>query len=55
MDSKKGIGVLLNTSFNVAGKPILSSVGDAFKIFNESQMDNLLIENYYFKKNYVKI
>ena len=55
MDSKKGIGVLLNTSFNVAGKPILSSVPDAFKIFNESQMDNLLIENYYFKKNYVKI
>ena len=55
MDSKKGIGVLLNTSFNVAGKPILSSVSDAFKIFNESQMDNLLIENYYFKKNYVKI
>ena len=54
MDNKKGIGVLLNTSFNVAGKPILSSVADAFKIFEESEMDNLLINDYYFKKNYEK-
>jgi len=52
MDNKKGIGVLLNTSFNVAGKPILSTVADAFKIFEESQMDSLLINDYYFKKNY---
>ncbi len=55
MDYKKGIGVLLNTSFNVAGKPILSTIADAFKIFEVSQMDNLLVENYYIKKNYVKI
>jgi len=54
MDNKKGIGVLLNTSFNVAGKPILSTVADAFKIFEESQMDSLLINDYYFKKNYEK-
>lgn len=49
-DNKKGVGVLLNTSFNVDGKPILSTVSDAFKIFRESQMDRLVIENYYFKK-----
>ncbi len=49
-DNKKGVGVLLNTSFNVDGKPILSTVSDAFKIFRESQMDGLVIENYYFKK-----
>jgi len=55
MDNKKGIGVLLNTSFNVAGKPILSTVADAFKIFEESQMDSLLINDYYFKKNYEQI
>jgi carbamoyltransferase len=45
-----GIGVLLNTSFNVDGKPILSTVQDAFKILESTQLDNLVIENYYFKK-----
>jgi carbamoyltransferase len=46
-----GVGVLLNTSFNVNGKPILSTVKDAVKIFNETHMDSLLIENIYFKKD----
>jgi carbamoyltransferase len=50
-NEKRGIGVLLNTSFNVDGKPILSTIEDAFKIFRQSKMDNLVIENYYFKKN----
>ena len=44
------IPVLLNTSFNVDGKPILSSIKDAFKILESTQMDGLVIENYYFKK-----
>jgi carbamoyltransferase len=38
--------VLLNTSFNVNGKPILSTIKDAFKIFNESGMDTLIVEDY---------
>jgi carbamoyltransferase len=46
-----GVGVLLNTSFNVDGKPILSTVQDAFKILESTQLDNLVIENYYFKKS----
>ena len=46
-----GVGVLLNTSFNVNGKPILSTVQDAFKIFEESQMDSLVIENFYISKS----
>ena len=50
LDSKTGIGVLLNTSFNVAGKPILNSLKDAFHIFETTQMDNLLIENIYLEK-----
>jgi len=49
-EKKSGVGVLLNTSFNVAGKPILSTLKDAFKIFEESEMDGLIIEDYYFKK-----
>lgn len=45
-----GIGVLLNTSFNVAGKPILSTCQEAFKVYNETNMDGLIVEKHYFKK-----
>ena len=47
---KTGIGVLLNTSFNVDGKPILSTYRDALKIFNETQLDRLYLDGYYFVK-----
>jgi carbamoyltransferase len=49
-ESKTGIGVLLNTSFNVDGKPILSTIKDAFTILEKTQMDCLILEDYYFKK-----
>lgn len=49
-EEKTGIGVLLNTSFNVDGKPILSTVKDAFTILEKTELDNLIIEDYYFKK-----
>jgi carbamoyltransferase len=45
-----GIGVLLNTSFNVNGKPILSSISDAFTIFEKTRMDKLVVEDIYFTK-----
>ena len=45
-----GVGVLLNTSFNVDGRPILSTVKDALQVFNSTQMDCLLIEDFYFRK-----
>ena len=50
IEKKTGVGVLLNTSFNVNGKPILSTLGDAFNIFENTDMDCLLIENYYIRK-----
>jgi carbamoyltransferase len=49
-EEKTGIGVLLNTSFNVDGKPILSTAKDALTILSTTDMDCLVIENYYFKK-----
>jgi carbamoyltransferase len=49
-EKKSGIGVLLNTSFNVNGKPILSRYSDAFKVYDKTEMDCLLLEDYYFKK-----
>lgn len=44
------IGVLLNTSFNVNGKPILNRYTDAFKVYDKTQMDRLVLSEYYFKK-----
>jgi len=45
-----GVGVLLNTSFNVNGKPILSTYKDAFEIYDKTELDSLLIEDYYIRK-----
>lgn len=47
---RTGIGVLVNTSFNVDRKPILSSYKDAFKVFDETQLDRLYLDGYYFTK-----
>jgi carbamoyltransferase len=42
--------VLLNTSFNIAGKPILNSYRDAIWMLENTQMDGLILEDYYIKK-----
>lgn len=47
---KTGVGVLVNTSFNVDRKPILSSYKDAFKVFDETQLDRLYLDGFYFVK-----
>jgi carbamoyltransferase len=50
MHEKKGIGVLLNTSFNVAGKPILNTYKDALWVLDHKDMDGLILENYQIRK-----
>ncbi len=45
------IGVLINTSFNVRGEPIVNSPEDAFKCFMNTEMDYLVIENFLYEKN----
>lgn len=47
---RTGIGVLVNTSFNVDSKPILSTYNDAFKVLDTTQLDALYLDGYYFKK-----
>ena len=51
-DFKKitGIGVLVNTSFNVRGEPIVNSPEDAFKCFMNTEMDYLVIEGFLYSK-----
>lgn len=46
-----GIGMLLNTSFNVDGKPILSSVRDMFTILKNTQLDGIIVEDVLVLKN----
>jgi len=41
-----GIPVLINTSFNLKGEPIICSPGDAISSFKKSQMDFLVLGNY---------
>jgi carbamoyltransferase len=45
-----GVPVLLNTSLNVMGKPIVHSVGDAFTIYLSSGIDVLVIGDRVFSK-----
>ena len=42
--------VLLNTSFNIRGYPILSSIKDALYALNNTQMDYVVIDDYLFAK-----
>ena len=41
-----GTAVIVNTSFNVRGEPIVCSPEDAFKCFMYSDIDILILENF---------
>ena len=46
-----GCPILINTSFNIRGEPIVCSPLDALKCFMNTNMDILVIENYLLIKN----
>jgi len=43
--------ILVNTSFNVRGEPIVCTPEDAFKCFMGTELDCLVIGNYFLEKN----
>ena len=45
-DEKTGCAVLINTSFNVRGEPIVCSPQDSYKCFMRTEMDVLTMENF---------
>ena len=45
-----GVPVLLNTSFNLRGEPIVNSPANAFNTFSKSGIDVLVLENFMIKK-----
>ena len=46
-----GCPVLVNTSFNVRGEPIVCSIEDAFNCFMGTNLDILVIEDFILFKN----
>jgi len=49
-EKKTGCAVLVNTSFNVRGEPIVNTPEDAYRCFMRTEMDYLVIENYLLAK-----
>jgi carbamoyltransferase len=49
-EQRTGCGVLVNTSFNVRGEPIVCTPADAYRCFMRTEMDYLVIENFFLSK-----
>ena len=49
-DEKHGCPVMINTSFNVRGEPIVNTPEDAFRCFMRTHMDHLVLGNYLLNK-----
>ena len=41
-----GVPVMLNTSFNLRGEPIVNTAADGFQTFSNSEMDSLVLETF---------
>lgn len=50
-EAKTGCAVLVNTSFNVRGEPIVCTPEDAYRCFMRTEMDILVLENCVLKKS----
>ena len=49
-EEQTGCGVVVNTSFNVRGEPIVCTYADAYKCFMRTHMDYLVLENFLIDK-----
>jgi carbamoyltransferase len=49
-ESRTGCGLLVNTSFNVRGEPIVCTPEDAYRCFMRTEMDTLVVENFVLEK-----
>lgn len=48
--NQTGYGLVVNTSFNVRGEPIVCTPADAFRCFMSTEMDVLVVNDYVFEK-----
>ena len=49
-NTRSGCGVVVNTSFNVRGEPIVCTPNDAYRCFMRTEMDFLVVENFLLDK-----
>jgi carbamoyltransferase len=49
-NKRTGCGVIVNTSFNVRGEPIVCTPEDAYRCFMRTEMDYLVVENFLLAK-----
>ena len=49
-EARTGCPVLVNTSFNVRGEPIVCTPEDAYRCFMRTEMDYLVVENHLLRK-----
>ncbi|MBI3798671.1 MAG: hypothetical protein HY268_17110, partial [Deltaproteobacteria bacterium] len=49
-EAKTGCGVIVNTSFNVRGEPIVCTPEEAYRCFMRTEMDVLVLQNYVLNK-----
>jgi carbamoyltransferase len=55
VQERQGVPVLLNTSFNIAGQPIVESPAEAIETFLSTDIDYLAIENFWIGKRHVAV
>jgi carbamoyltransferase len=46
-----GYEVLINTSFNTKGRPIINDIDEAFALLDESEIDYLYVDGFLFERN----
>jgi len=49
-EKKTGYGIIINTSFNVRGEPIVCTPEDAYRCFMRTEMDYLVLGSYLLDK-----
>ena len=49
-EAQTGYGVIINTSFNVRGEPIVCTPEDAYRCFMRTEMDYLVLESFLLEK-----
>ena len=50
-EARTGCGVIINTSFNVRGEPIVCTPSDAYRCFMRTEMDVLVLEDHVLMKS----
>jgi len=49
-EKQTGVAVIINTSFNIRGEPIVCTPQDAYNCFKNTDIDYLVMENFFIKK-----